>query len=329
MNTTIKQLPHSEVEISGEVSAEDLEIAWRKAVKKAVAEADLPGFRKGQAPEEMVIRKVGEDRLLHRAAEFALGEAWPNVLKENTIQAIGLPDIQILKLARGNPLEWKARVAIMPEIKLPDYQAIAKQMRMQSVSISRNDEVSRNNNTADDISKNGDTASDFQYNKSVDGTLSNEDKTTEDKTAEESPEKIKEKQRIAFLEAITAQSTMDLPAVLKESEKIKMAQELRAGLESMGLKWEDYLAHVKKNDQEILDGFNGEADKRARFGLVLKEIAKREHIDPSFQEVEERVRQMLPAYTVEEQKRLDKNRLESYAYGIIRNEKVFEFLENL
>lgn len=316
---TIKQLPHSEVEISDEVSVQDLEIAWRRAVKKAVTEAELPGFRKGQAPEEMVIRKIGEDQLLHRAAEFALGQAWPNIIKEHTIQAIGLPDIQILKLARGNPLKWKARVAILPEIKLPDYQAIAKQMRMQSISLSRND----------DISRNSDAASYSQYSKSANGTLSGGNNVKENETKADSPEKIKEKRRIALLEAIVARSTIDVPAVLKESEKIKMAQELRAGLESMGLKWEDYLTHIKKNEEEILNGFDGEADKRARFGLVLREIAKREHIDPSAQEVEERVRQMLPAYAPEEQKHLDKSRLESYAYGSIRNEKVFEFLERV
>lgn len=318
------------MEISGEISAQDLEIAWERAVKKAMAETELPGFRKGQAPEAMVIRKVGEDRLLHRAAEFALGEAWPNVLKENTIQAIGLPDMQVLKLARGNPLEWKARVAIMPEIKLPDYHVIAKQTRTQSISISQNDDISRNSDAGDDISKND----------GLDGALSDENKIKENKTEEDSLEKInphtnnigvgiKEKRRLALLEAITEQSTIDLPAVLKETEKIKMAQELRAGLESIGLKWEDYLAHIKKNEQGIRDGFDGEAEKRARFGLVLREIAKREHIDPSPQEVEERVRHMLPAYTAEEQKHLDKNRLESYAYGIIRNEKVFEFLERV
>lgn len=319
MNPSIKYLPHSEVEISDEISAQDLEIAWEKAVKKAIAEAELPGFRKGQAPKEMVIRKAGEDRLLQRAAEFALGQAWPKIIEENNIQAVGLPDMQVLKLARGNPLEWKARVAILPEIKLPDYKAIAKQMRMQSISISRND----------DISRNSDAASDFQYNKSANGALSGENKVKENETKADSPEKIREKQRLELLEAITTQSTMDAPAVLKEAEKIKMAQELRAGLESMGLKWEDYVAHIKKSEQEILDGFDGEADKRARFGLVLREIAQREHIDPSPQEVEGRVKQMLPAYSVEEQKHLDKSRLESYAYGIIRNEKVFELLENL
>lgn len=328
MSISVTKLPHSEVKVTGEVSTQDLEIAWERAVKEAMAEAELRGFRKGQAPEEMVIRNVGEGRLLHRAAEFALGQAWPKVIEENNIQAVGLPDIQILKLARGNPLEWKARVAVMPEIKLPDYQAIAKQMRMQSISISRNDDMSRNDVMVGDISKDGDAAFDSQYANKAEDVLSGENKVKENETKVDSPEKIKEKQRIALLEAVAAQSTIDVPVVLKESEKIKMAQELRAGLESMGLKWEDYLAHIKKNEQEILEGFNGEADKRARFGLVLREIARQEHIDPSPQEVAEHVRRILPAYTAEEQKRLDKNRLESYAYGVIRNEKVFELLEN-
>ncbi len=304
MAVTIKHLPHSEVEVAGEVSAQDLEGAWEKAVKEAVAETELPGFRKGKAPGEMVTRKIGEDRLLHRAAEFALGQAWPKAIEEAGVQAIGLPDIQILKLARGNPLEWKARVAVLPEVVLPAYQDIARGMRAPLEKVL--------------------TGRAGFLEKSME-----EDGKNENKTEKDSPERIKEKQRLTLLEAIATQSSIELPAVLKEAEKIKMAQELRAGLEAIGLKWEDYLAHIKKNEQEILDGFDGEADKRARFGLVLREIAKREHIDPSPQEVEERVRQMLPAYAPEEQKHLDKNRLESYAYGIIRNGKVFELLESL
>jgi FKBP-type peptidyl-prolyl cis-trans isomerase (trigger factor) len=291
MSISITKLPHSEVELAGEISAEELERAWGRVVKEAVAEAEFPGFRKGQAPEDMIIRNKGENWLLHRAAEFALGTAWPKAIEETGVQAIGLPDIQIHKLVRGNPLEWKARVAVLPAIELPDYRALANQMKIDAPDKSIGN------------GKEGETKDDFQ--------------------------KAKEKQRLALLEAIAAQSAMDLPAILKETEKTKMAQELRAGLESMGLKWEDYLTHVKKNEKEILDGFDNEAEKRARFGLVLKEIAKQEHIDPTPQEVGERVRQMLPAYTPEEQKRLDKNRLESYAYGIIRNEKVFELLEKI
>mgnify|MGYP001581232181 CR=1 FL=1 len=319
MNISIKQLPHSEIELTGEISADELERAWERAVKEAVAEAELPGFRKGQAPEDMIIRKIGEDRLLHRAAEFALGKAWPKAIEETKIQAIGLPDIQVLKLARGNPLEWKARVAIMPEVILPAYQEIAQTMRIQSLS------------KIDDPTMRAESVSPSIQNSDIPKKEKTKEGPQQEKPARRASQSDAggEKQRLALLEAIAARSTIVLPVILKETEKIKMAQELRAGLESMGLRWEDYLSHVKKNEQEVLDGFDGEAEKRARFGLVLKEIAKRERINPTPQEVEERVRQMLPAYTPEEQKRLDRNRLESYAYGIIRNEKVFEFLENL
>lgn len=44
---------------------------------------------------------------------------------ENT-DAIGKPDVQITKMASGNPLEFKIISTVIPEVKLPDYKAIAK-----------------------------------------------------------------------------------------------------------------------------------------------------------------------------------------------------------
>jgi len=274
----------------------------------------------------MVIRKVGEDRLLHRAAELALEKAWREVIEKNSIQAIGIPEMQIVKLARGNPLEWKARVGVLPEIKLPDYRFLAQTIRDQSFLETKNVDISKSRNVDMAQSRNSEMSYDNEKVEKVNTNEKNE--KIEEIRKQESKEAAKEKQRLALLEKIAAETTMEIPAALKEAEKIKMAQELRAGLEAMGLKWEDYVAHVKKSEQEIADGFESEADKRARYGLVLREIAKREHIEPSSQEVEERVRQIVPSYSIEEQKGLDKERLTAYAYGVLRNEKVFEFLEH-
>lgn len=285
---TITKLPRSEIEVSGEVAAEDLEAAWRKALAEAQVKAEMPGFRKGQVPADLVLREAGEDRILYRAAEIALGTAWPEILKENNIPAIGMPEMRVLKLARGNPLAWKARVGVLPAIELPDYKEIARQMKIDAPGAS-----------------------------------------IEGEQAEEDFRKEKEKQRFALLEKISAETKMEIPPALAEAEKIKMIGELRAGLEGMGLKWEDYLAHIKKNEKEIVEGFGSEAEKRARFGLVLREIAKREQIDPTPDEVQERIRRMLPAYSVEEQAKLDKDRLTAYTYGVIRNEKVFALLESI
>jgi FKBP-type peptidyl-prolyl cis-trans isomerase (trigger factor) len=328
MDVSITKLPQSEVEVSGEVSVEELEAAFKKALAEAQVNAEMPGFRKGQVPVDLVLREVGEDRILHRAAEFALGKAWPEAIEAHHLQAIGLPDIQVLKLARGNPLLWKARVGILPEIELPDYRAIARRMRTESVLQSRNSDISRSDESITDF-RDSDMSNEggiVTEKNNVPGASIGDNKKSETK---EDPQREKEKQRLALLEKIASETKLEIPPALAEAEKIKMIGELRAGLEGMGLKWEDYLNHIKKNEKEIVEGFAAEAEKRARFGLVLREIAKREHIDPTREEVEARVRQIVPSYSSQEQKALDKDRIAAYAYGVLRNEKVFELLENL
>jgi FKBP-type peptidyl-prolyl cis-trans isomerase (trigger factor) len=61
-------------------------------------------------------------------AELALSEHYPKILEENKIDAISRPEISITKLARKNPLGFKIKTAVIPEMKLPDYKQIAKKV---------------------------------------------------------------------------------------------------------------------------------------------------------------------------------------------------------
>ena len=135
MNATIKKLPESKIEILGEVEAAVFDEYIKKATQKFVANAEIDGFRKGKAPENLVVQRVGDDKILHEAAELALQTEWPRVLKENTIEAIGPAEFHILKMARGNALAWKAIVAVLPEIILPDYKAIAARVNAKKSTV--------------------------------------------------------------------------------------------------------------------------------------------------------------------------------------------------
>src|SRR3989344_3624923 len=119
-------LPERELEIIGAITAEKMSLMREKALAKLKESAEIDGFRKGNAPESMIVRKVGEMRLLEEAAEIALSEEYPNILEEHNIDAIGRPEINITKIGLGNPLEFKIKTALMPEVKLTDYKKVAK-----------------------------------------------------------------------------------------------------------------------------------------------------------------------------------------------------------
>lgn len=137
----------------------------------------------------------------------------------------------------------------------------------------------------------------------------------------------KDKKRMETLDAVAAKSTIDLPDVLIEGEKEKMAAELKGSLGDMGLKWDDYLKHIKKTEEELKKDWSVEAEKRARYGLVIKAIADTEKIEPAEADVAVRAEELIKRFPLDAHAKIDKMRVMGYAYGILRNEKVFELLD--
>ena len=126
MKTTIKKLEKSEVEITGVLEASEFAKYEGKALERISERVELPGFRKGKVPANMVKEAVPEMELLEEMAESALRDNYVTILEENKIDAIGHPQISITKIGKGSDLEFKIITAVLPEIKLGDYKKIAK-----------------------------------------------------------------------------------------------------------------------------------------------------------------------------------------------------------
>ncbi len=127
MKVDIKKLPHSEVELNFELDPKEWGVFIDEAAKEIGQGITLDGFRPGKAPKEKLIEKIGWGKVLEKAAESAARRSYVQALIDYKIEAIGLPKIEIKKIAPDNPFEFTAQVAIIPEIKLPDYKMIASQ----------------------------------------------------------------------------------------------------------------------------------------------------------------------------------------------------------
>ena len=122
----IKSLPNSEVEIIGEISTEIFMSGKNQAVKEFSEKVEMDGFRKGKIPEDLMIKNLGMEVVLEKMAILALEKEYPKIIKEHKIRAIGRPEIELTKLAENNPLGFKIKTSILPEITLPDYKKIAR-----------------------------------------------------------------------------------------------------------------------------------------------------------------------------------------------------------
>lgn len=135
MKTNIKKLPKSQVEIDFELTPEEFNKYIDKALNSLKNQVKMDGFRKGNVPKEMVEREVGQENLLMEAGDIAVKENYAKFVNENSLEPIGNPDVQILKIAKGNPFLFKVKVSILPEIELPDYKKIASEVKVQTVSV--------------------------------------------------------------------------------------------------------------------------------------------------------------------------------------------------
>ncbi|HPS21429.1 MAG TPA: trigger factor [Candidatus Paceibacterota bacterium] len=141
LKTNVKKLPKSEVEIEGELAAEAFELYFEKALNKIGAEVEVDGFRKGKVPQNILLSKVPEIRVLEEMAAMAIEEHYPKILESEKLDVISRPEISITKLARNNPLEFKVKTALMPETKLADYKKIAKKITSEITEKDKNIEV--------------------------------------------------------------------------------------------------------------------------------------------------------------------------------------------
>ncbi|OIO50236.1 MAG: trigger factor [Candidatus Brennerbacteria bacterium CG11_big_fil_rev_8_21_14_0_20_43_10] len=136
MTSTITQLGQSRVELKISVPTGEFQSFVDAALKDFTAEAEFPGFRKGKAPAQLVQEKIGEFALYEHAAKNAAMKFFADAVTEHSLDPIGKPDVEVLKLAPGNSFEFKAVFFVMPDVKLPNYRSIAQSLKPEYHSVS-------------------------------------------------------------------------------------------------------------------------------------------------------------------------------------------------
>jgi FKBP-type peptidyl-prolyl cis-trans isomerase (trigger factor) len=130
--------------------------------------------------------------------------------------------------------------------------------------------------------------------------------------------------RAKITDAIIADSTIELPQILIDSEIGQMFAQMEEDLKRANLKLEDYLDHIKKTKEDLKTEWTPAAEKRAKLQLILNEIAKTEKIAPDEAKLTEQVKVLLDAY-----KDADPMRVYTYVASVLTNEAVMEKLETI
>ena len=355
-----KDLPKGLVELKIVVDEKEFESYHEKAFVEVQKAVEVDGFRKGNAPEDLIVKKYGDMVILEEMANLALRASYMKAVEEHKLNPIADPQVTITKIAKGNPLELTITVPVMPEITLPAYKKIAKdavtdgekvevtdkdiddvleELRKGRATAHAHDHVHGEdcNHDEEEVAESKEGADEAKKEEVVLPELNDEfaqsfgaDFKTlaelKNKVGEnlklEKEQKLREKRRTAIMEKLVAETKAEIPDVIVEGELNNMLHQMRADITRFGGTWEEYLIHTKKTEEEIKKDWVEDAHKRALSQLLLHKIAQTEKLTATEEEVEVELVRLLA--TVQD---ADEERAKAYLYQALTNDKVLKFLE--
>ncbi|MAF13685.1 MAG: trigger factor [Parcubacteria group bacterium] len=422
MKVETKKLERGEVELNIELTVEEYQPFLEIAAKKISETSKVPGFRPGKAGFEIIKQKVGEGQIWQEALEPAVQKTFLKALDEQKLVTVGSPQIDVVKLAPGNPVAYKVKISLLPNVELGDYskikvtkketvisdeqlQKVLSDLQKRHAKETLTDKKIAVGNKAEIdfeifldkvpidngkqqkfplvigektfipgfeekiIGLGKDDTKEFQlefpkeyHQKNLAGKLADfkvkviavydlqipelnddlakslgdfknlqelKDKIKENLTAET---KAKEDQKFEeeIIDKIIGESTFDdIPNILVDSETKKMVEELEHNLSHQGIKFEDYLGHIKKKREDLLLDFAPQAIKRVKSALIMRKVGKTENIKLEEAEIDLEIKKTLEAYAgnAEAEKNLKQPAYRDYLKNILTARKVMEHLK--
>jgi trigger factor len=124
MKSAVENLGPTRVKLTVDVPFDELKPSLDSAYKKIGQQVRLKGFRPGKVPAAMIDQYVGRAAVLEEAVNDALPRLYGEAIRENDIDILGHPEIDVTEFNDGDRLVFTAEVDVRPEIELPDYDGL-------------------------------------------------------------------------------------------------------------------------------------------------------------------------------------------------------------
>ncbi|MBR3163356.1 MAG: trigger factor [Clostridia bacterium] len=420
MNSKVEKTENkNEVKLEITVEASKFDDAMKKVYFKSAKYFNIPGFRKGKAPMNIVEKYYGKEIFYEDAFNEVASESYDEALKDNKIEAVSHPTIDVVQMGKGQDLIFTAVVQTKPEIELGKYKGI--EINKIEYNVSDDDinhelgHMQEHNSrliTIDDRPvENGDiTVIDFVG--SVDGVefeggkaenheltigsntfipgfedqiigmkidevkdikvkfpdeyfskdLAGKDAVfkvtlheikkkelpelddefakdvSEFDTLDELKASIKEKLETqnadrakyetedAVIKAVCEDAKLDIPDGMIHLELDNMIKDMEQRLSYQGLKFDQYLQMMGKTEEEFRKESEPQAIEGIKSRLALEAIIKKEKIEATDKEVNEKLEEMAKSYGKTAEDLKDNENIKEYIKNGITSEKAIDFL---
>lgn len=249
-----------------------------EAFKHLVENLEIPGFRKGKAPQDVALKHIDTQKLYEHMLQHLLPEAYALVIEEHKLQPILAPRFELLSIEEGKDWQVRAITCELPQINLGDYkQTITGALAGKKIWVPGKDNPSTSSGSK-----------------------------TDGPTREEKEQEV--------IKTLVEKIEVKIPKLLIEEEVNHRLSRLLEQVQKLGLTIEQYLSSTGKTVDQVRAEYKKTAEDSIKLELSLNKIAQEEKLEVGDSEVQEVIAATGDAATQEalaapQQKRLIKGTL--------------------
>ena len=124
MKTNVEKLSDTRVKLNVSVPFDELGQEIDQAYKAISQQVNIPGFRRGKAPRQLIDARFGRGPILEQVVNDMLPTRYEQALAENDLNPLGQPEIEVTKIEDNDVVEFTAEIDVRPEIEVPDFSKI-------------------------------------------------------------------------------------------------------------------------------------------------------------------------------------------------------------
>lgn len=253
MNVKVEKQPKATIKLIITVPTAQVRETYDEVLANAVKKTDIPGFRKGMAPKEVVREKLDASKLYSEVVNELLQKYYAQALKENHIAPVSNPRVEVNEFDLDKDFVFTATVAIRPDVKVGDYRKRIKEKQEHHEKESR-EENARKLAAGEKI---------------------------EEAEVHLHPNEV--------IDTILETAQVDISDMLIDDEVERMMARLVDQAGTIGLSLEQYLKAQNKTADQLRDEYKKIAERTLMAEFVLAQLVKDEKVEVSDKEIEETV----------------------------------------
>lgn len=253
MEIKVEKQPKSTYKITVKIPSIEVKKSYEEILAEVIKGAEVPGFRKGSAPKELVLEKTDVSKLYGEVVNDILQKFYPQALKEKSITPISNPKVEIKEFDLEKDFEFIATVAVKPEVKIKEFkQDLKKTLENKTEALKKENEE--------------------KLKKGEEITHDHVHLTADD-----------------LLNILLDKSEVEIAEILIEDETERMVSRFSQQVKGAGLSVDQYLTSQNKTLDSLKKDYEKVAEQTLKAEFVLSELVHKEGIEVSDEELNETI----------------------------------------